>query len=267
MVKLPEFMWTPDKIIAETNTWIWDPPGTEVLERADIYLSHRPVGWRSSLVHWSHCQTSQQAEALIEEVITRTQDAGKASILWWLRSLDEPANMADLLQAHGFVLEESSHILARDVATDALDAPHSAVKVSDIVMLEQSYTILHEVFGRPLPSQEELEEDLATLLGQPTKDSRWLIYIQGKAVATAMLEHPDRVVHDRVAHLGGAATLPAYRSQGAYRSLVTARLNEAVKQGQEIAVVRATVGTSEPILKKLGFDYVGTERCYSKVID
>jgi len=53
----------------------------------------------------------------------------------------------------------------------------------------------------------------------------------------------------------GGATAPSARGRGAYRALVRARWDEAVRRGTPLLVVHAAP-TSEPILRRLGFEEV-----------
>ena len=53
----------------------------------------------------------------------------------------------------------------------------------------------------------------------------------------------------------GGATFPAARGRGAYRALVRARWDEAVRRGTPTLVVHAAP-TSEPILRRLGFEEI-----------
>ncbi|WP_347548913.1 GNAT family N-acetyltransferase [Pseudalkalibacillus hwajinpoensis] len=57
----------------------------------------------------------------------------------------------------------------------------------------------------------------------------------------------------RVLYLNGAGVLPTYQGKGIYRGMVAKRLVEAKKRGCKVAVMQARKGTSEPIVKKLGF--------------
>ncbi|MEV7395358.1 GNAT family N-acetyltransferase, partial [Streptomyces sp. NPDC091215] len=63
------------------------------------------------------------------------------------------------------------------------------------------------------------------------------------------------------AHLLGGTTLPAWRSQGIYRALVTARAEIAVARGVRFLLVDAS-GDSAPILRRLGFHAVTTATPY-----
>jgi predicted GNAT family acetyltransferase len=53
--------------------------------------------------------------------------------------------------------------------------------------------------------------------------------------------------------LQGAATLEAYRGNGAYSALVAQRLTDGRAQGMEVAILQADRRTSAPICANLGF--------------
>lgn len=54
-------------------------------------------------------------------------------------------------------------------------------------------------------------------------------------------------------YLIGSAVLPEYRNRGVYHALLQYRFNRDRKAGCELLTVQARVGTSEPILRRLGF--------------
>jgi len=57
----------------------------------------------------------------------------------------------------------------------------------------------------------------------------------------------------RSMYLVGSAVLPEYRNQGVYHALLQYRFNRAKEARCELLTVQARVGTSEPILRRLGF--------------
>lgn len=58
---------------------------------------------------------------------------------------------------------------------------------------------------------------------------------------------------DRAVFLSGSATLPEWRHQGVYRSLVLQRMQDAFQAGAEAALITAVTTTSAPICQRLGF--------------
>jgi hypothetical protein len=83
---------------------------------------------------------------------------------------------------------------------------------------------------------------------------RWIARIDGEAVATADITEMDDAVF-----LGGAVTVPRARGRGAYRALVAARWDEAVRLGKPVLVTQSEP-MSQPILARLGFRTVGEIR-------
>ena len=80
---------------------------------------------------------------------------------------------------------------------------------------------------------------------------RWLARVDGEVVATADITEMDTAVF-----LGGAVTVPRARGRGAYRALVAARWDEAVRLGKPVLVTQSEP-MSQPILTRLGFRVVG----------
>jgi GNAT superfamily N-acetyltransferase len=78
----------------------------------------------------------------------------------------------------------------------------------------------------------------------------FLAYLDGRPVACGRAAFCDRG-----GQLFAGATLPEARGRGAYRALVRARWDEAVRRGTPALVTQAAP-MSEPILRRLGFEEV-----------
>jgi GNAT superfamily N-acetyltransferase len=66
----------------------------------------------------------------------------------------------------------------------------------------------------------------------------FLAELDGRPIGTAVL-----AIHERVAHLAGASTIPAGRRQGAQQALLDARLGFAASQGCDLALMGAAPGS------------------------
>jgi hypothetical protein len=86
-------------------------------------------------------------------------------------------------------------------------------------------------------------------------------YAAGHAAATGRL-----VMFGDVVRLVGAITLPAYRHQGLYRSLLRERLRLGVQLGATLALTKAKPNTSGPILIKAGFAEYDLEECFNHAL-
>ena len=77
---------------------------------------------------------------------------------------------------------------------------------------------------------------------------RFLAFVEGRPVAAAAANACELGLL-----LGGAATVPSARGRGAYRALVRARWDEAVRRGTPSLVIQAGA-MSRPILERAGFE-------------
>jgi GNAT superfamily N-acetyltransferase len=72
-------------------------------------------------------------------------------------------------------------------------------------------------------------------------------------------------MHENIASLGGASTLPAFRNRGAQTALLRARLAFAAEHGCEVAMVTTLPGsTSHRNVERQGFRVVYTRSKLSR---
>jgi len=57
----------------------------------------------------------------------------------------------------------------------------------------------------------------------------------------------------KYAILDGSAVLPSYRGKGIYKSMISKRMQDAIKNGIEYFIIHALKGTSGPICERVGF--------------
>lgn len=82
----------------------------------------------------------------------------------------------------------------------------------------------------------------------------YLAELNGAAIATGMM-----FVHDHVAMLAGASTIPEARSNGAQNALLSARLSHATELGCKLAIMGASPGSqSQRNAQKNGFEIAYT---------
>jgi ribosomal protein S18 acetylase RimI-like enzyme len=66
-------------------------------------------------------------------------------------------------------------------------------------------------------------------------------------------------IHDRAAHLSGAAVLPAYRGRGLQTALLAARIRRAIEEGCDLAKIDTKAGTtSQRNAHRMGFEVAYT---------
>jgi GNAT superfamily N-acetyltransferase len=82
---------------------------------------------------------------------------------------------------------------------------------------------------------------------------QWLAWSGAEPVAFALADRSPAGLF-----LAGGSTLPRARGKGSYRALVRARWDEARRLGLPGLAVQAQLGTSAPILRRIGFVEVAT---------
>lgn len=198
--------------------------------------------------------------AAIEAARSLARERGRTKIEWSLGPEAMPEDLAERLLEAGLVRADeppfarsaASLILASSPLPPPADVTTRAVEtLDDFRASDEIYAV-----GFDTPEEDRTAWD-ATL------EQRWVSYqaadhvllfvacIDGEPVAAAT------ALFARVGvFLGGAATLPEMRGRGAFRALVHARWEEAVRRGTPFLAVDAGP-QSRPVLERLGFRRVG----------
>jgi len=164
------------------------------------------------------------------------------------------------LQQHGYELEERDSVLVlsqdqlstvgRSTATDAVREATTVQELAQVIQLD------HLIFGDPLLKAEELASELRRNTGR-----RRQLFVPGAggiAVAAGGF-----TTFARWALLWGGETHPDHRGRGWYHAVVAARLQRlAAAPSLEFAAVYARSDTSAPILRRLGFQLIGTSEVW-----
>ena len=141
-----------------------------------------------------------------------------------------------LLTARGYRVVELASILYQPLAS--LPAPdsrvHTRLAAADEVELWASVAAEGwSEFAEVAPLMYELSRVAARAT------LSFFAEVDGRPIATGAL-----AIHDGVALLAGASTIPSARNRGAQRALLDARLRYAAAQGCDLAMMGATPGSS-----------------------
>jgi hypothetical protein len=198
-------------------------------------------------------------EPAVEEIRGLVRAREHTDPVWWVGASATPRDLTERLLALGFVRGEPPHREPSVTAMALLEAPPpgppevEARIGTTLEDFEASREIQFEVFGVADAEREQQREQTAGMFEQrehPAAAQPFLAFVDGRPVATATAVFAPAGVL-----LIGGATLPEFRGRGAYRALVRARWDEAVRRGSPAAVVQGGV-QSGPILERLGFEHV-----------
>jgi GNAT superfamily N-acetyltransferase len=195
------------------------------------------------------------AEAAIREEIAYFDHLGH-DLEWKVFAHDSPANLKDLLLAHGFEAEEPEALVVLDIeaAPPALLQPltHHIKRITDPGGLGDVAAVYQKVWSDDFSAlAERLARDLQE---HPHQISVYVAYIdEVPASAAWMYFHAG----SQFASLWGGSTVPAYRQRGLYSALLAARTQEARQRGVRYLTVDASP-MSRPILESFGFQWLST---------
>ncbi len=224
---------------------------SERFMQGDIVRQHSPDGSRC-LILYSRCTAKEIDEVIRNEI--SLAESRKYTLEWKAYGHDSPPNLKDRLLAAGFEPEPVESVMILPVnegALAAFDVPaYDIRRIHDLEHLDDVAAISREI-GRT--NVEEEKSRLALILRDtPDQMSIYVAYINGEAVACGRIHFQE---NSEFAELCGGRTKTAHRNKGLYSALVAARLREALERNRRYIFVDA-LPTSEPILKKRGFQFV-----------
>jgi ribosomal protein S18 acetylase RimI-like enzyme len=172
--------------------------------------------------------------------------------------------VVQMLSARGYVVQGFENVLGRSLPAARFSPrpPGIEVAASALEELPAWVDVVVTGFASPdeqgVPSHESYPRDLieAVMADMASADgfSRYLARRDGAVAGGASLR-----LFDGVAHLCGAATLPAHRRRGVQSALLEARLDVAAAAGCDVAVVVTQPGSkSQENVQRQGFDLLYT---------
>jgi hypothetical protein len=194
-----------------------------------------------------------EIDAIIENEIQTARDAGY-ELEWKLYGHDHPACLAERLTAGGFEAGDVEQFMVLRATPADLDRFRNDTadirRVTDKDSLRDYQVISEEIHGES--RDQEIERYRVTLENHPNNLSVYVAYIDEKPAACGRVYfHED----SQFAGLYGGQTRERFRKRGLFTQLVGTRVREAISRGVAYVCVDA-LPTSEPILRKLGFEIV-----------
>jgi hypothetical protein len=229
---------------AEAPGLFMEPAPGRVIRATDRYVMTGEVGHTWTAVEHIRLR-DDETEAAIAEVDAFMHDAGNVRAAWWLSERSTPDDLEERLLAAGCVRDDSDYLNAAMVLTREPPAVNGVVarRIETFEEFVESRRLQRSVFHA-----EGVEDFRAEWEQLP--DPVFAAWLDGGMASVG------RVVFTRVGgYLLSGATAEWARGRGAYRAVVRARWDEAVRRGTPVLAVGAGL-MSRPILERLGFEQV-----------
>ena len=194
----------------------------------------------------------------IEAVRAWFRGRGREEFLWWVGTSATPADLEEQLLALGAEPYGADPIVAAMICTE----PPPGVEEIDVRRVEtfEDFTVAREIAWKTADFTERQQAEARASLerrwveGRRTGDHAvFLVHADGRPVASG-----EVILLPFGGFLSGASTLAEYRGRGAFRALVRARWDAAVRRGTPALVVGAGK-MSRPILERIGFSAVAEQ--------
>jgi GNAT superfamily N-acetyltransferase len=235
---------------------------TALLELAENANTYTPLGptderdvtgryvlWmgRADEPSWNVAQRFRLSDGEIDdvrvEIHARLRAKGRSACTWEVGTHATPGDLVDRLLERGLV-DDSTPLAVGMVLTEPPVGRRPDVEVRPATTPDEKLAaarIAAVAFGMPEPESVSDEED------GDNDNVVYVAYVDGEPVARGTASFSAHGVT-----LFGGATLPEARGRGAYRALVAARWDEAVRRGTPALVTQASP-MSRPILARVGF--------------
>ena len=261
--------WTRERIWEAFDAWRWIPPSAQRVVTEEYELAVTAGSYALTYVYGFRVDDPGRADERILDVRKQIEALGGTGARFQLTPRSRPSDLGERLERHGYRTAEDADVLVWELRDGEGKIrlpefpPGPGVSVRE-VRSDPEYEAFGDlgtaIFGDPSPSEDSRARFLAAFhrtLERDGHSDRFLAVADGAFIGRGGLE-----IAGPVARLWGSGVLAAHRRRGAYGALVRARCEAAVARGAEIALVTARVGTSGPILKRHGFEPVGSIRVY-----
>jgi GNAT superfamily N-acetyltransferase len=244
------------KIWATEITWAegaWKAPDSQVIDRPDWYQVTTPS---IPIVIYNGVYRSimeaDQADRIIDEVFDHYRSLN-LPFRWTVGPSARPLDLAERLQKRG--MEVFARTVGMVIPSDAPMPPTRPGVTVEQVTPETVLDWAKASAGGWGISPESVQNIAADMRGQMERYGENLLLVlsryEGEPAGAGILQFIRGI-----GWLKGTAVRPEFRGRGCYQAMVAWRLAKMRERGVEWGAIQATVGTSEPICRRLGFEEV-----------
>ncbi|KAE8763818.1 hypothetical protein [Georgenia thermotolerans] len=252
--------WTPEQVRAAAAEWVWVPPDATDRSTADYRLVVSPT-FPDCPAQVLRTTSGRPAAELVTEVLARVRALDLTVLCWWVP--DDAPDLAAALRQRGGTVTDEVEVLACDLSDGvpdlAVPPDVTATTVTEPRTLLDWHRVAAAVWGTPEPPPGQVAAALAQVAAERARGELRVVGYVGTEPTTAA----GCTLAGPVVRLWGAGTRRDWQGRGGYRAVLGERLAQAHWRGIRLALVKARVASSGPILRSVGFAAYGRERRYT----
>lgn len=145
----------------------------------------------------------------------------------------------EILASRGYRPVELTSMLYRPLARRSYEETRVRARIASADEIELWAAVAAAGWSAEHEELGAFMRDLSRVAASSEGSLAFIAELDGRPVATGAL-----AIHDRVALLAGASTIPEARRHGAQRALLEARLHYAAEQGCDLAMMGAAPGSA-----------------------
>lgn len=256
-----EKVWSKEKIIEAIEAHHWDhepehtPTNIEFINNEKVTMI-KFAGSNSIYANKVVRQRFEHPDLDVQEVI---QYFGEVPFSWWVGPNSKPVDLVERLTHYNFGIIDEYIGLAYSLKVwekGSIRGNYKIVEVENDEQLWEQVRVSSAIWGYDEASLQSIFNQRKSYLQSPFRKGGFIVVLDGeRGIGYSNYRYSS---DGKVLYLNGSAVLPEYRGKGVYSDLVSMRLAEAKSRGCELVTCQARKGTSEPILRKLGFVEYGT---------
>ncbi|TLS38748.1 GNAT family N-acetyltransferase [Pseudalkalibacillus caeni] len=252
---------TKEEILSHIEAHHWDheaeliPPYIDFVNNEKVIMIKNPYSSSINANKVVKFDAEQRTDQEIDHVLAFF---GESPFSWWVGPSSKPADLVERLEKKGFKMIDRYIGLAYPIdrwIEKHRDSPFEFKEALSEKDVQHHVNVSAEVWGYDSASAKTAFEQRCEYIEAPFRRGGFMVALDnGKGIAHSNYRYSE---DGTVLYLNGSAVLPSYRNKGIYSQLVFQRLNEAKVRGCKLVTCQAREGTSEPILRKIGFNEYG----------